>query len=122
MSRALFLAGLFAAAPALADAGYFSTIDDLPIAPGLVETGGGAGFEGPGGAVVVAFAAGQAAPGAVRGFYGDTLGALGWAPSPGEDLVFLRGRERLTLGISAREDGVQLTARLVRRPPPIHAD
>lgn len=116
MTRALFLATLAAAAPAAAQTAFFTTVEDLPMAPGLAQETPGLVFEDFNGRIVGAAARGDAEPEAVRQFYLDTLPALGWAFSPGAgaagDLVFLRGRERLALSISPYEGGAELHARL----------
>ena len=71
--------------PVLAqDAGAFvSTIEDLPLMPGLVEEAGGMVFDSPGGRIVEAYATGEVSEGAVRDFYGETLPQLGWRPLGG---------------------------------------
>ena len=127
MSRAVFFAALMFSAPALADARFFSAIDDLPLAPGLSETRGGFAFDGPEGRIIGARAAGAATPDAVRAFYAASLPALGWslAPEPSADagsLHFVRGRERLTLAISEAGSGALIEARLVIRPASMSVD
>lgn len=124
MTRALFLAAILCASPAFAEARFFTTIEDLPLAPGLNENGGGAAFDGAYGTILVAFAAGGVAPAEVRDFYRASMGALGWSLSPnlGEELLFLRGRERLTLAIMEGERGSLVRAQLVRRAPPSPRD
>mgnify|MGYP000965552813 CR=1 FL=1 len=119
VSRFLFAAVLLAAAPAAAQSRYFAGIDDLPLAPGLVERAGGAGFAGAEGRVVVAVAQGPAAPASVLAFYIETLPALGWGFSPGgEDLEFRRGRERLALAIAPADGGARVEVRLFSAPAP----
>lgn len=122
MSRALFFAVLACAAPSFAETGYFSGIDDLPLAPGLTETGVAFSFDGAGGRIIGASAAGGVAPAAVRSFYAETLPSLGWALSPGAgepgESVYSRGRERLSLTIVATGDGAELSVRMYVRPSP----
>ncbi len=124
--RALSIAtAVLAAAPAYAEARFFAAIDDLPLAPGLVETSGGFAFEGAEGRIVDVRAAGAAAPDAVRGFYVETLPALGWSQNPTPEsgpLEFLRGRERLSLSIAGVAGHARLEARLVTRPASMSAD
>lgn len=114
------------AASAHADTRYFSAMEDLPLAPGLSEAGPGLWFDDPNGRITGAMAHGSVAPEAVRRFYLDTLPALGWALSPGAgvdgELVFLRGRERLALAITARNGGAELEARLFVRPASMRGD
>lgn len=114
---------LACAAPAFAETRFFAAIEDLPVADGLVEEGVGFSFEDASGRMVSASARGAVAPAAVGGFYLDTLPALGWSYSPGgEDLVFLRGRERLILFIAAEDAGSTLEVRLFTRPASMNAD
>lgn len=91
----LLVWGTVALAPAMAqDSGAFvSTIEDLPLMPGLVEEAGGLVFDSPGGRIVEAFATGEVNQGAVRAFYGETLPQLGWRPLGGG--VYQREREIL---------------------------
>ncbi len=78
----LLVWGMAATAPVSAqDAGAFvSTIEDLPLMPGLIEEAGGMVFDSSGGRIVEAFATGEVSEGAVRDFYGETLPQLGWRP------------------------------------------
>jgi hypothetical protein len=123
VNRFIFAAALICALPAYADARFFAAIEDLPLAPGLEERAAGFSFDSAGGRVVGALAEGPAATAAVRAFYLETLPALGWSFSPGgEDLVFLRGRERLTLSIAPHSGGARLQARLFTRPAAMDAD
>ena len=98
-------------------------MDDVPLAPGLSE-GPGYQFEEAGGRIIGATASGRATPTAVRAFYGETLPALGWSLSPTgtDELVFLRGRERLTLSIRREGQGASLDVRLFTRPASMNAD
>jgi hypothetical protein len=81
----LLVWGMASMVPVLAqDAGAFvSTIEDLPLMPGLVEEAGGMVFDSPGGRIVEAYATGEVSEGAVRDFYGETLPQLGWRPLGG---------------------------------------
>lgn len=123
MSRALFLVAVLIASPAFADTRFFAAMEDVPVAPGLSE-GAGYQFEEAGGRIVGAAASGRATPAAVRAFYNDTLPALGWSLSPTgtDELVFLRGRERLTLAIRSQGQGAMLDVRLFTRPASMNAD
>ena len=123
MSRALFLAAILIVSPAFADTRFFAAMEDVPLAPGLIE-GAGFQFEEAGGRIIGSTATGRATPAAVRSFYTDTLPALGWSQSPTgtDDLVFLRGRERLTLSIRREGQGAALDVRLFTRPASMNAD
>jgi hypothetical protein len=114
------------AAPAFAEVRYFSTIEDLPLAPGLEEAGRGIYFDSASGRITGALAQGAAAPGAVTAFYMETLPALGWALSPGAgspgEIVFLRDREQLALLITPTAEGSEMQVRLITRPAPMNAD
>jgi hypothetical protein len=112
-----------ASAPAWAQTSYFAAIEDLPLAPGLEERGGFE-FAGADGRIIDAEAAGAASAGATRRFYEAALPALGWSQSPAGAgaLVFLRGRERLTLTLQEIQGGVLLSARLVLRPASMAVD
>ena len=59
---------------------FISTIEDLPLMPGLIEEAGGVVFDSPSGRIVEAFATGDVSEGAVRDFYSETLPQLGWRP------------------------------------------
>lgn len=123
LSRALFAVAVCVSTPAFADTHFFAAMEDVPLAPGLSE-GAGYQFEEAGGRIVGATASGRATPAAVRSFYADTLPALGWSLSPTgtDELVFLRGRERLTLSIRREGPGAALEVRLFTRPASMNAD
>ncbi len=78
----LFAAALFPVFPSLAqeDAEFVSTIEDLPLMPGLLEEEGGMVFDSARGRIVEAYATGPVSEAAVREFYDDTLPQLGWRP------------------------------------------
>lgn len=122
MSRAFFVAVAAITAPAFAEGRFFSAIEDLPLAPGLEETSVDYAFAGEEGRIIGAEAQGSGSPEAVRAFYRETLPALGWSQSPGAgsdgELVFQRGRERLSLTIDEAEAGAQVGVRLSVRPSP----
>jgi len=118
-----FVAAL--AAPALAEAAYFSAIDDLPLPPGFTErASAGEGFGSESGRIVLMSAEGALAPLAVRDFYYDTLPQLGWAVSPQTDgtLVFQRGREELSFTVETANGRTRLGARLVVAATPSNGD
>jgi hypothetical protein len=79
----------------LAQDDFISSIDDLPLMPGLVEEEGGMVFDSPSGRIVEAFATGNVSPGEVLSFYNETLPQLGWRSLGGH--VFRRESEILKL-------------------------
>jgi hypothetical protein len=114
VSRFAFIAAMVWAAPALAETAYFTQVEDLPIAPGLVETPDrfefsdtNAGFR-----VLGASARGAAMAEEARAFYNAALPALGWALSVGSggenETVYLRGREQLSLSFHQRADELEV--------------
>ena len=89
----LLIGGMAENAHAQEPAGFVSTIDDLPLMPGLVEEEGGMVFDSAQGRIVQSYATGWVSEGAVIAFYAETLPQLGWRPDgPG---VFRRDREIL---------------------------
>ena len=130
MSRFVSIAAVLflLAAPASANAAarFFSLIEDLPIAPGLAETQSQASLVSDRGDLVIEVAEGAAGAEAVRGFYAETLPALGWSLSPGApagQTLFQRGREQLTLTYKPLANGrLRLEVRLVTRPASMRAD
>ena len=91
----LFAAALFPVFPSVAQdaAGFVSTIEDLPLMPGLIEEEGGLVFDSARGRIVEAYATGPVSAGAVRDFYDETLPQLGWRRLG--DSVFRRENEIL---------------------------
>ncbi len=113
------------AAPTLAEAAYFSTIEDLPLPPGFTErVSAGEGFGGESGRIVLVAADGALSPLAVRDFYYDALPQLGWSVSPQTDgtLVFQRGREQLSFTVETANGRTQIGARLVVAAAPSNGD
>ena len=81
----MLLCGLAAVVPvshpwAQETAGFVSTIEDLPLMPGLIEEEGGMVFDSARGRIVDAYATGPVSEAAVKEFYDDTLPQLGWRP------------------------------------------
>ena len=97
------LLALSAPGPAQAQS-FLADVDDLPLAPGLVEDAGArVAFDKPEGRIVQALARGRASAVAVRAFYAETLPALGWQAAGAER--WTRGAEALRLTLEAA-DGV----------------
>lgn len=112
-------------APALAEAAYFSAIEDLPLPPGFSERASpGEGFGSESGRIVLVSAEGALTPHAVRDFYYEALPQLGWSVSPQTDgtLVFQRGREQLSFTVESANGRTQLGARLVVAAAPSNGD
>jgi hypothetical protein len=105
-----------AAAPAIPGEGYFAGIDDLPLAPGLVERPGErTSFETVAGRIEARGAAGRASREAVALFYAQALPQLGWQPQA--DGTYARGGERLGLEFSnPPEDATTLLLRILITP------
>jgi len=105
-----------AAAPAAPAEGYFAGIDDLPLAPGLVERPGErTSFETVAGRIEARGAAGRASREAVALFYAQALPQLGWQPQA--DGTYARGGERLGLEFSnPPEDAGTLLLRILITP------
>lgn len=105
-----------AAAPAVPAEGYFAGIDDLPLAPGLVERPGErTSFETVAGRIEARGAAGRASREAVALFYAQALPQLGWQPQA--DGTYARGGERLGLEFSnPPEDAATLLLRILITP------
>ncbi|HEY1723705.1 MAG TPA: hypothetical protein VGG27_20860, partial [Magnetospirillaceae bacterium] len=80
------------------DSKFLKEIDDLPLAPGLVEQPGGTLFDSPQGRIVEATAQGSLMEVEARQFYDESLPELGWTPiSSG---VYRRDKEVLTIDYS----------------------
>lgn len=102
----VLMALLTHAAPALAQGtSFLADVDDLPLAPGLVEDADSrVAFDKPEGRIVQALASGPADPATVRAFYDATLPGLGWrAGAAGE---WVRGRETLQVRVAPANGGV----------------
>lgn len=126
MSRAFAITLVTALAPAaLAEAAYFSTIEDLPLPPGFTErASAGEGFGSESGRIILVAAEGALTPVAVRDFYYEALPQLGWSVSPQMDgtLVFQRGREQLSFTVESANGRTILGARLVVAAAPSNGD
>lgn len=104
MSALLVLA--VPAAPAAAQVPvYLADINDMPLAPGLIEDADArVAFDKPEGRIVQAAASGHADPSGVRAFYAETLPALGW--QFGAEQTWTRGTETLRVNVESGDGGV----------------
>lgn len=123
MSRvAAFLVAIACAAPVHAQTAYFVQIEDLPVAPGLEESGDRFELAENGVRVLGSWASGRAEAEQVRSYYQSALPALGWAISIGgggeNETIYLRGREQLSLSFHQRGQELRLQALLFSRLPP----
>ena len=117
VSGVVFAALALASVPAgLSAAEFFSSIDDLPLAPGLTEiVEEGVEFDSPAGRIVTAVAEGDVRPDAVRAFYRRALPPLGWVPAPGG--AYRREGEVLTLRLDSEGKAAKLMIRVVPAQP-----
>lgn len=122
MSRLVFALAVFCAAPAFADTRYFTSIEDLPIPPGLEETDPRFEFFDTGASIVGASAEGRAEAEQVRAYYQTVLPELGWALSVGSggenEIVYRRGRQELSLSFHQRAEVLELQVQLFSQAPP----
>jgi hypothetical protein len=95
MFATLVLGLLLLALPAAAQS-FVDGIDDLPLMPGLAQTGDSSVFDSPQGRVVEALAEGRLPAGAVASFYARTLLELGWRRATTGN-VFVREGEKLAI-------------------------
>ena len=83
----MFIAGGAMSRP-LAQAAFFSTVEDLPLMSGLLEiVEEGMVFDKPEGRIVEVVAAGAVLRGAVVAYYESTLPELGWHREGGAEFV-----------------------------------
>lgn len=107
------LAALAAPLAAAADWAFLQAIDDLPLAPGLIEQpAAGVTFDTPQGRIVEAVADGATTAEAVTAFYVETLPELGWTRRTA--LAFAREDELLRLEM--QPGGRGLVVRFVLQP------
>lgn len=105
----------FAPAYALAQTRFLSVMEDIPLPPGFGELPGAVVLSRDGARMAEARAMGPGAPEAALAYYEEALAALGWAPRPGPEMLYLRGRERLSLG--AETSGRRTLLRFTRIEP-----
>jgi hypothetical protein len=103
LAAALILGG---GAPAFADASFLAEIDDLPLAPGLVEQPGGTLFDTPEGRIVEATAEGDTTATNVTAFYVSALPELGWRQIDAN--TFERDKEILHIVINKGEQALSV--------------
>ena len=116
LRQIILITAILALAPVVAAADFLRFVEDLPLAPGLVEdTSASILFDKPNGRIVRARASGRLPPATVVGFYRETLPQLGWQPETkpaksgrnrASDLRFVRARESLSVEVAADGRGV----------------
>lgn len=106
-----FLICVISAQSALGQA-FFNSVEDLPLAPGLVEElDQGVIFESPGGRIVTSVAYGGDGVTVYREFYKETLPALGWEWQA--DGTYHRGNETLRIDFQAHDHRTEVKLRMV---------
>ena len=94
-------------------AAFFSVIEDMPLAPGLVEAPGASTvFDKPDGRIVQLVASGPAAGDQVLRFYADALPQLGWAKTSAT--TWRREAESLTLEVRTKGRDAELRISIAR--------
>ncbi len=107
------LVALAAPLAAAADRAFLTAIDDLPLAPGLIENpSAGVMFDTPQGRIVEAIADGATTAEAVSAFYIETLPELGWTQRTAS--AFAREDELLRLDM--QPGGRGLVVRFMLQP------
>jgi len=113
LAAALLAALLGGIAARAQDAQFLSTIEDLPLMPGLSEDADRSMvFDAPSGRIVETFATGRVGKDQVVDFYARTLPQLGWRADDGAR--FVREGEVLVLEFSG--GGPALTVRFALSP------
>ena len=114
MIRALVLASLLLAAPAVAQR-YVVGTEDVPLMAGLaINPGPSIAFDSAAGRIVTVYARGTMRADAVIDFYRRTLPALGWtAEGP---RLFRRDGERLSIDASDGQAGTSVRFTLLPSP------
>lgn len=118
MSQCLRILALGAAlvVPTLAhaaDSTFLKEVDDLPLAPGLVEQPGGTLFDAPQGRIVEASAQGSLMEVEARQFYDASLPQLGWTQVGSS--TYRRDKEMLRIEYS---EGTPMTVHFSIAPVP----
>jgi hypothetical protein len=117
MLRRLFAIFCLMLAPLVAGAGeaFLTSIEDVPLPPGLTESAnGGVVFDSPSGRIVEAAATGALAADQVAKFYAETLPQLGWQDSG--KLTFKRDNETLRITVEPGRHSAPLTVRFNLAP------
>jgi len=84
---------------------FVSSVEDLPLMPGLLEDKpAGLTFDSAGGRIVEAYATGRVEEDEVLQFYGETLPQLGWTAEA--SALFHRGGETLRLDFQRGAKGL----------------
>ena len=90
---------------AVAQAAFFSAVEDLPLMPGLQEVADeGMIFDKPEGRIVEAVAAGKVSQDDITAFYDATLPQLGWERTAAA--TFMRSGEVLRYRLEAVNDDI----------------
>jgi hypothetical protein len=101
----LILSLVGAPSPTVAGEAFVSSVEDLPLMPGLSEDKpAGLTFDSAGGRIVEAYAIGEVSKDEVLHFYGETLPQLGWTPEA--PALFHRGGETLRLDFQTGAKGL----------------
>lgn len=105
---------VYAVTGAEAQTRFLAEADDIPLPDALTEAADrGATFTSSDGRLIEAHASGATSASDVRAFYVAAMPTLGWSQPPGDPLVFRRGRERLTIGITEQGALVDVNFRIV---------
>ena len=111
LKNLVFLTSVFSAQPALAQA-FFNAVEDLPLAPGLVQTlDRDIFFESLRGRIVTVFAYGEDGVIVYREFYKKALPPLGWALQT--DGTYSRDNEVLQIDFQVRGQRTEVRIRVV---------
>lgn len=117
--RLVLCAALVLVGAAHAETRFLTTLQDMPLAPGLEErTRDAFVFATPGGRILQTQATGGGGENDARDYYRRALPALGWAlKQETPDMVYARGGERLELHfIQPPKGGLEVRYRIITQP------
>ena len=107
----VFLTTVLFVQPALAQA-FFNAVEDLPLAPGLVqEPDQDVFFDSPRGRIVTVVAYGEGSLAVYRDFYNKALPALGWERQT--EGSYRRDNEALNIGLKVYDHRTEVRIRVV---------
>ena len=107
----VFLTSALCAQSALAQA-FFNAVEDLPLAPGLVqEPDQGVFFDSPRGRIVAVVAYGEGSLTVYRDFYKKALPALGWERQ--SEGAYRRDNEALKIDLQVYDQRTEVRIRVV---------